>query len=212
MLENNYKQICETLERNPELINKLEYTDNLSIIGKVMELCLNNKYKLTLDTPSWLMKRLSSDVYFVKNKLEQDFTLIHLFKKYVNNMIFIRDDDLYNICLKNKYLLSKDSPLFLYNNFSLFIHSLKAGSIKFEDVDLKKYLGYHIDDLTQIVSVADSLNYSSDIIEEMRNKVINHYFYYEKGKLYISNLSFGICNSFKCFSSNINGDIYICKS
>lgn len=208
MPENKDKKICEDLEKNPELINKLEPLDSFRIIGKVMELCLNNRYKLTSITPKWLMKRLTLDVNFVKNKLKQDFSLIFLFENYVSDMSFIRDEDLCNICIENKYLLSKDSPCFLRSNFPLFIHSLKAGSIKFEEIKLEKYLEYNIDDLVEIVLTADLCNYDSNIIKEMKNKVISHYFDYAEGKLYISNLNSDFCKAFRCFSNNIN-NIYL---
>ncbi len=188
-LYRNSEEICNLLDEKPYLV---DYLDNEIIVSnvysKVHELALSGKYKINNNTPIFIIEKLLNIYEFLENALKEDFSLIYIFSKVIekNKNFNLNNEKLYNICKENNYVITKDSPYFLKNNFYLMLDALKNKTLKLDDVDLNIYYGWPLNYLMQIVDVAILNNEESNTIKKYKEKIFNKCITKENNRFYLN--------------------------
>ena len=208
-LDDNFVYIEKLIEINPNIINYLnkEIINNHKpdLVAIIMDLIRKNKYILNEKTPKVIIECFIFYRNYMLELFEKDFSLINLFSKCIDPLEFFNDSKLYDICKKNSYELTKDSPELLKYNFPLLIDALKNSTIKLEDIDLRKFLNFPVNYLIQIVDVAVLHNTENEIINEMKEKIVNNYYIKEGQRISVKdyNNAFDVINALPKDVTNI---------
>ncbi len=170
---NNKEIIRQILLNNPDILNSYTFNYDYKLMEDILyNLIIQGDYEINeYSNPNVLQE------FFKNAKPKKAIDIIDKYFYQILNYISDVDlkfadeyeDKIYEICEKNNYSLSKESPLFLKRNTKLVYNAIKNEQININDVDLEQ-LGFNNDQKMNLIDFCHQKNIDNEVVNKWRNQ------------------------------------------
>ena len=171
------KIIEQIMKNNPDIIDSNKFKIYNSIQYKyIYDLIMEDKYNISDKTNNELLNNLFNSSGYLFNILNKNFNVIKLLNNINISLTLEEEKMIYDVCKKNNYSLSKDSPLLFKKNYYLVMDALENNKLELKDIDLSLISFLPSKEKLSLINycVKNNIN-DNKIINEWRKELITSF-------------------------------------